>query len=130
MPTIEQFGVLCQINDQIFRLARNMRTNASQYIGAANANVDPVAIGIGMKTDASEFLRRLQQLTDIAVRNQTLVQNALGIIGVTLAQANTVKNNLAAVANHVLAATLTTKQQCIDESNAILTSADAFDGLF
>lgn len=130
MATLEQFGVLLQINDQITRLARNMRANASDYIVKANAGFDPVILGQVMKADANQFIIRLQTLTDIATRNLALVQSALGIIGVTVAQANAIKTTLADTAAHVIAATLTAKQQCIDEANAILSTASNFDGLY
>jgi len=130
MATLEQFGVLLQLTDQTFRLVRNLRSNASGYLTQANADADPVALGVLMKADADRFLERLDTVTQIATRNQTLVTNALGIIGVTLAQANTLKTGLVATANHVKAATLTTKQQCIDEANFILSDAPNYDGLF
>jgi hypothetical protein len=130
MATLEQFGVLLQATDQTFRLVRNLRANATDYQRRANAEADPVALGLLMKADADRFLDRLATLTDIAVRNQTLVQNALGIIGVTLAQANTLKTGLIATANHVKAATLTTKQQILDEATFILGDVPNYDGLF
>ncbi len=128
--TLEEFGVLNQITAQTFRLVRNLRNNANGYITRANAGANPVALGTEMKADASAFKVRLQQLTDIATRNQTLVSNALGFLGITLVQANTLKTNLVAICDHVLAATLTTAQQAIDEANAILASAPNYDGLW
>ncbi len=128
--TLEEFGVLLQIQDQTYRLIRNMRNNANGYIARANAGVNPTALGVEMKADATAFKVRLQQLTDIATRNQTLVSNALGFLGITLSQANTLKTNLIATCDHVLAATLTTKQQDIDEATAILASAPNYDGLW
>lgn len=130
MATLEQFGVLLHLTAQTFCLVRNVRQNAARYIVRANAGVNPVALGTEMKEDATAFKVRLQQVTDIATRNQTLVQNALGIIGVTLAQANTLKTTLTDSADHVLAATLTSQQACIDEANAILAAVPDYDGLF
>lgn len=130
MATLEQFGVLLQITDQTFRLVRNVRGNATAYIARANAGADPVTLGAEMKVDADRFLERLDTLTQIALRNQTMVQNALGIIGVTLAQANTLKNGLVATMNHVKAATLTTAQQCIDEATFVLGDVPNYEGLF
>jgi hypothetical protein len=130
MATLEQFGVLLQLTDQTFRLVRNLRANATDYLRLANLDANPVALGVTMKADADRFLARLATVSDIAVRNQTLVQNALGIIGVTLAQANTLKTGLIATADHVKAATLTTKQQVLDEATFILADAPNYDGLF
>jgi len=130
MATLEQFGILIQITDQTFRLVRNMRANANDYIRAANADMSPAAIGVTMKGDSDRFLERLDTLTQIAARNQTMVTNALAIVGVTIAQANTLKNSLVSTANHVKAATLTTKQQVLDEANFILTDTPGYEGLF
>lgn len=130
VEAIEHFGILQQITAQVYSLTRNVRQNAARYIVRANAGVNPVALGVEMKEDATAFKVRLQQLTDIASRNQAVVQAALAIIGMTLGEANTLKNALVASANHVLAATLTTQQQCIDEANAILASVPNYEGLF
>lgn len=129
MATLEEFGLLLEINDQLRRLVRNMRANAADYIVKANAGSNPAALGVTMKADADRFLARLDTLTQAAIRNQTLVQNALAIIGVTLAQANTLKTTLVNECNHVKNATLTTAQQCIDEANHVLATAPSYDGL-
>ena len=128
--TLEEFGVLLQIQSQTFRLVRNMRNNSAGYITRANAGMNPVTLGTEMKADATAFKVRFQQLTDIAARNQTTVSNALGFLGITLGAANTLKTNLMAICDHVLAATLTTAPQCIAEANQILTDAPNYDGLW
>ena len=130
MATLEQFGVLCQINDQLYRLGRNLRANCQSYIDLAGRGVPAEAIADSMHGDAVQFLRRLQGLTDAAARNQTLVQQALAIIGVTLAQANTVKNELVTACAHMRDAQLTTAQECVDEANWVIAHTTAFDGLF
>jgi hypothetical protein len=130
MATLEEFGVLLQLQDQSFRLVRNMRANAADYIAKANAGLDPVTLGTAMKGDADRFLERLATVTQVVARNQTAVQNALGIIGVTLAQANTLKTTLIGECNHVKAATLTTAVQCIAEANHILATVPNYEGLF
>lgn len=130
MASLEEFGVLLQITAQTFRLVRNLRNNASGYSARASSGANPVSLGVEMKADATAFKVRLQQLTDIAVRNQTLVSNAIGILGITLAQANALKNSLVSVCDHVLASTLTTPQQCIDESAFILANTPNYDGLW
>lgn len=130
MASLEEFGVLLQISAQTFRLVRNYRNNATGYSTRASGGANPVPLGVEMKADATAFKVRLQQLTDIATRNQSLVSGALGILGITLASANTLKNSLVAVCDHVLAATLTTTQQCIDEANFILANTPNYDGLW
>jgi hypothetical protein len=137
MATLEQFGVLCQISDQTYRLVRNMRANANDYIALASKidggtapGWDAGKLAAVMRADANQFASRLGQLTSIAQRNQALVQSALGIIGVTLAQATTLRDSLLAIANHVIAATLVTTSDCVAEANNILASAPTYDGLF
>jgi hypothetical protein len=130
MATLEEFGVLLQLQDQSFRLVRNLRANAADYIVQANAGTNPVALGATMKGDADRFLERLATVTAVVSRNQTAVQNALAIIGVTLAQANTLKTTLINECNHVKAATLTTAAQCITEANHILATVPNYEGLF
>lgn len=135
MATLEEFGVLFQMTAQTFRLVRNMRNNANGYQTRAAGGMDPVKLGLEMKADATAFKVRLQQLTDIAARNQGLIVNALAFLSavgsiVTLANANTLKNNLVAVCDHVLAAILTTAQQCTDEAALILANTPNYDGLW
>jgi len=138
MATLEEFGVLLQINDQLFRLVRNMRQNANEYTslataidaGTAPAGMTVVKLAETMKADAERFQTRLSTITQLAQRNQTLVQNALAIIGVTLASANATKNALVAVAQHTQAATLTTTNQCRTEAAYILANTPGFDGAF
>jgi hypothetical protein len=137
MATLEQFGILCQISDQTYRLVRNMRANANEYIALADA-IDAgtatgwtaKALGDTMQADAAQFSSRLAQLTSIAQRNQSAVSAALGIIGETLSSAAALKNSLVNVANHVQAATLNTTTQCRTEANYILSNAPDYDGLF
>jgi L-lactate permease len=138
MATLEEFGVLCQLNDQLFRLVRNMRQNAAQYTtlanqidaGTAPAGMTAAKLGAIMKGDGQQFESRLATITALATRNQTLVSNALGIIGVTLASANATKNSLVTVAQHTQAATLTTTAQCRTEATFILDNTPGFDGAF
>lgn len=130
MATLEQFGVLLQLTDQTFRLVRNYRANVAGYTASANTNTDPVVLGILMKADADAFLARLDTMTQIAARNSAVVTAALGILGLTLAQANTLKTALIATCNHVKAATLITKQNCLDEAALILGDLPNYDGLF
>lgn len=138
MPTLEEFGVLCQLNDQLFRLVRNMRSNANYYTavanaidgGTASAGYTAAVLGAEMKADAQQFANRLTSITQLATRNQSLVSNALAIIGVTLASANATKNSLVAVAQHTQAATLTTTQQCRDEAALILANTPGYDGAY
>lgn len=138
MATLEEFGVLCQLNDQLFRLVRNMRQNATQYTALANgidggtapAGMTVTKLANVMKSDAVQFEGRLSTITALATRNQTLVQNALGIIGVTLASANTTKNGLVSVAQHTQAATLNNTNQCRTEADFILANTPGYDGAF
>lgn len=137
MATLEEFGVLLQINDQAYRLVRNMRQNAASYTTAAN-RIDGGTSGTftlarlaqGMKGDGAQFVTRLQTITDVAARNQAVVQNALAIIGVTLAEANNTKNALVAVAVHLRDATLSTTQACRDEATFILANTPTYEGLY
>lgn len=137
MATLEEFGVLLQLNDQLFRLVRNMRSNANGYTSAANRIDAGTSQGFTvqqlaavMNRDGLQFVARLQTLTDIAQRNQTLVQNALAIIGVTLASANATKNTVLATAQHLRDASLNTTQACRDEASFVLANTPAYDGMF
>lgn len=130
MATLEEFGLLLEINDQTRRLVRNMRANAADYIVKANADMNPVVLGATMKADADRFLARLDTVTTAASRNLVLVTAALAIIGVTVIQANALKTTLIGECNHVKNATLSTKQQVIDEANHILSTVPSYDGLF
>lgn len=128
--SLEQFNVLLQINAQVVSLARNMRANANDYIRRANINLNPVALGVEMKADADAFLVRLAQVTAAASRNLPIVTAALALANDTPASVNADKNAMVASANHVKAATLTTKQQCLDEAAAIIAAIPNYEGLF
>lgn len=122
-------GLLTHLISETFSLIRNWRHEADRFIVLA-ATVDPVALGVKMKVATTAFKVRLQRVTDLVTRNQAVVQTALALEGVTLAQANTLKTTLIAAADHTLAATLTTEQQVIDEANAILAALPDWDGIF
>ena len=131
MATLEQFGVLIQLMHQSYRLARNVRANAVAYDTRAQiGGIDHIALGVEMKGDAQLFLNRLDQVTQAVQRNSTLVSNALGIIGVTLGQANTLKTTLTTAANHVLSATLTNESEITAEAAWLLANTPDYDGLF
>lgn len=125
----EEFGFATHINDQVYRLVRNMRTNAKSYITMANSGIDPVKVGSVMKADADRFLERLATLTSAQARNQGAVARALASIGATVQELNTLKTSLINECTHVKSAALTTAQQCIDEANHILSIVPDFEGL-
>lgn len=137
MATLEEFGVLVQLSNQLFGLARNMRQNAQHYTAVADAidggtagNYTVPTLADEMHRDGQQFESRLATITALATRNQPLVQNALAIIGVTLASANATKNGLVTVARHVQAAPLATTQACRDEAAFVLANVPAYDGMF
>lgn len=130
MATFEQVGICFQFVNNVFGLVRNMRDNATGYKSQITAGANAVSVGNVMKADAAEYNRRIDWMTQAFARNQTLMTNALNALGITLAEANSLKTTLKSVADHTIAATLTTGAQVNTESDYILANTPSFERLW
>ena len=124
MATFEQIGLVFQVIRNIYGLVNNMRDNANSY------KIDTrgvVYVGDIMKQDANEYIRRMGWITSLATRNQTLLSNALSVLGLTLANANNLKTTLLDVANHTKLANLSDQTKINIEADYILANVPNYE---
>ena len=80
--------------------------------------------------DADQYLIRIGWITDAVTRNQSLVADALGDMGLTLGDANNLKQTLTDAANHTKAASLTTGAEIDTEADWILANVPNYERLW
>lgn len=129
-PSFERCGFIEQLIRNVYGLIRDMRDNANGYKSRVIAGHPINVIAETMVADADQYLVRISWVTDAVVRNQTLVSNALNDMGLTLGQANALKNNLQDVANHTKAAALTTGPEINTEADYILANVPNYERLW
>lgn len=128
--SVERCGLFEQLIRNSYGLVRDMRDNANGYKAQVIAGRTAEQIAPVMVADADRYLARVQWITDAVTRNQALVSDALGDLGLTLSQANTLKQTLTDAANHTKLATLTTTQQINTEADWILANVPNYERLW
>lgn len=127
----ERCGLAEQLIRNVYGLVRDFRDNANAYKSQVTAGVLTAQQIAGvMVADADRYLDRIQWITDAVVRNQALIADALGDFGLTLGQANTLKQTLMGVANHTKAASLTTGAEINTEADYILANVPNYERLW
>lgn len=131
MATLEEFGAAHEIRASVYTLIRAMRREATGHLARATnpINVNVPVLADDMRRVATVAKARLDRITAFAARNSAVFSGALAVIGVTVGQANTLKNALVAVCDHTLAASLTTAQECATEAQYVLDNVPAYDGV-
>lgn len=127
MATFEQIGLVFQVLQNIHGLLRDMHDNANGYL---TATITPQQVAQIMVADAQQYLLRIQMLVNLAARNLALLTSALTAIGLTIAEANSLKTTLQGVANHTIAASLATSAQISTEANYILANVPVVERLW
>ena len=129
MATFEQLGLVNQVLGNVYGLVNNMRDNATGY-KAQSATADIPTLAATMRADANLYVTRIGWVTALAQRNATLFQSALTALGLTLAEATSLKSTLLNVANHTIAATLNTAADVNAEADFILANVPTFERLW
>jgi hypothetical protein len=132
MATFENSGFALQLVHNMYGLVLNMRDNANGYKAqvAAGFSIEDQTVdgrlqpGIRsiMKSDATAYLTRIKWFSDAVAANQTGVSNALAALGLALSEASTLRTTFNGVANHTLAASLTTGAEINTEADYILAT--------
>lgn len=131
MATFEQVGLCLQLIGNIYGLINNMRDNAAGYKRQVTAgNLTAAQIATIMQGDANQYVKRINWITDLATRNLTLLTNALAALGLTVADANSLKTTLTDVCNHTLAASLNNNTQINTEADYQLANLPTFERLW
>lgn len=131
MATFETVGVVLQVIENIYGLVNDMRDNAAGYkTQAAVPGADLAALAAVMRADANLYLGRIGWISSLAIRNSTMLSNALGIFGMTISDAVNLRTTLTSVCNHTLAAALNTQDNINTESDYITANVPSYERLW
>ncbi len=130
MATFEEFIIARQLEQYVRNGTVTWRREAANYkTRAALPGANFATIGTRMKEDATQHENLMLRITALAQRNLTLFDAALATLGITRAAAVTLRDLIISTADHVQAATLTTKAQIDTEADSILSSLPGYDSI-
>lgn len=123
---IEAPGLWDQLKSESYRLANNIRDNATAYKVKAAAGVPVATVAAEMVADANAFEVRIAKVTNIVTNNLAAVQDALRYGGWTMSILTSTRDTLQAAVDHTQAASLTTVGEINTESDWLLANVPSY----